>query len=87
MTFGNGATQTAIVITIAESGQVIDIVADRWSDANPQKVFQLQPFGGTMEKEETFGGFTIPSVVHVGNHHGTDDYFPFFTARVLKAIY
>lgn len=50
MTFGNGATQTAIVITIAESGQVIDIVADRWSDANPQKVFQLQPFGGTMEK-------------------------------------
>ena len=40
-----------------------------------------------MEEEATFSGYTIPSVVHVGNHYGNDDYFPFFNARVLRAIY
>ena len=45
VTLGKGTTQTVVSMTIAESGRVIDIVADRWSDANPQKVFQLQPLG------------------------------------------
>lgn len=87
VTLGKGETETAVVMTIAESGRVLDIVADRWSDANPQKIFQLQPFGGTMEEEATFGGYTIPSVVHVGNHYGTDDYFAFFNAQVTDARY
>jgi hypothetical protein len=63
------------------------VVGMRWSDANSSKRFQLQPFGGTMEQEATFDGYTIPSMVRVGNMFGTDDYFPFYEARVLRAIY
>lgn len=57
----------------------------RWSDANPEKRFRLQPFGGTADAEATFGGFTIPSRLNVGNHNGTDDYLPFFQAKVVSA--
>ncbi len=87
VTVGRGDRQVDIFLTIAESGRVVDVVANRWSDANPEKVFQDQPFGGTMEEEATFGGFTVPSVVHVGNHYGTDDYFAFFKARIVHADY
>ncbi len=87
VTFNTETHQTAIEMTIDESGRVVDVVAMRWSDANPDKVFRMQPFGGTIEDEATFGGFTIPSVVHVGNHYGTDDYFPFFNAQVTAAKY
>jgi hypothetical protein len=59
----------------------------RWSDANPEKKFRLQPFGGTIEAEAGFGGFTIPSDIKVGNHYGTDTYFPFFQARITSAEY
>ena len=85
VTVGRGDRRIDIFMTIAESGRVLDVVANRWSDANPEKVFQHQPFGGTMEEEATFGGYTIPSVVHVGNHFGTDEYFAFFNARLVGA--
>lgn len=87
VTLGEGEAQIDVFMTVDESGRLIDIVASRWSDANPQKIFQYQPFGGTVEAEATFGGFTIPSVVHVGNHYGTDDYLAFFNARIISADY
>jgi hypothetical protein len=87
VTFGSGIAEIVMKLTLDESGRVVDIVTQRWSDANPEKRFQLQPFGGTMAAEATFGGFTIPSVVHVGNHFGTDDYFAFFNATITEAAY
>jgi hypothetical protein len=62
-------------------------VGRRWSDANPQKLFRLQPFGGTVEEEATYGGYTIPSAVKVGNMFGTADYFAFYRAQILQAAY
>ena len=59
----------------------------RWSDANPQKTFRLQSFGGTMEAEGTFEGFTIPTRIEVGNHFGTAQYLPFFQANLVAAEY
>jgi len=72
-------------MTLAPDGRVVKVVTMRWSDANPEKTFRLQPFGGTMEAEATFAGFTIPSLVKVGNHFGTDDYLPFFQAQIMAA--
>lgn len=57
----------------------------RWSDANPEGAFRWQPFGGTIEETGAFGGYTIPTRIAVGNHYGTDDYFPFFRAEIVDA--
>jgi hypothetical protein len=74
-------------MTLDLDGRVLEVVAMRWSDANPDKTFRLQPFGGSMEAETSFQGFTIPSLIKVGNHFGTDDYLPFFQAQITKAEY
>lgn len=72
-------------ITLDADGRVVEVVTMRWSDANPERVFRLQPFGGTMTAERRFGGFTIPSAVGIGNHYGTPDYLPFFEAEITEA--
>jgi hypothetical protein len=82
-------TQPAIMLelTIDEAGALKEIVGQRWSNANPEQRFRLQPFGGTMEAEATFEGYTIPSRLKVGNHFGTEDYLPFFQAEIVSARY
>ncbi|GLQ55907.1 DUF6544 family protein [Devosia nitrariae] len=74
-------------MTLDADGRVIEIVTMRWSDVNPDRTFRLQPFGGTIEVEATFGGFTVPSQIKVGNHYGTDPYLPFFQVRLISADY
>lgn len=77
----NGMVQSAD-ITIAEDGRPIMVVIPRWSDANPDKVFQLQPFGGYLSDFQEFGGYRLPTVVEGGNFIGSDDYFPFYKVTV-----
>lgn len=74
-----------IDMTLGPNGAVTAIFSMRWSNENAQKSFQLQPFGGTVEAEARFAGFTIPSLVKMGNHYGTEDYLPFFQAEVTDA--
>ena len=69
------------------AGGVKEVVGQRWSNANPDGAFRLQPFGGTILAEGTFQGFTIPTEVTVGNHYGTQDYLPFFRAEITGAKY
>lgn len=76
-----------VELTLDEVGRVTKISTMRWSDANPEKVFRLQPFGGTTGSERRFGAFTIPAEIKVGNYHGTDDYLPFFQVRITSAEY
>jgi hypothetical protein len=56
-----------------------------WSNANSDMAFRLQPFGGTISAERTFGGYTILAKIKVGNHYGTGDYLPFFQAEISSA--
>lgn len=77
----------SVDLTLDSEGRVTQFVTMRWSDANPDKVFRLQPFGGTSGREAEFGGFTIPSELKVGNHYGTDAYLPFFQVRLTAAEY
>jgi hypothetical protein len=78
-------TEPEVVIEMAlgADGAVREIVGQRWSNANADGIFRLQPFGGTIEAEKSFGGFTVPSRMRIGNHFGTDDYLPFFQARIV----
>lgn len=83
--FYDTPNQTEITLTLAPSGQVQEIVTQRWSDLGTEKAHQLYPFGGAVSGEETFSGFTIPSQVDVGYHIGTDKFFAFFSARITSA--
>jgi len=74
-------------LTLDRSGSLKTIVGQRWSNANRAGEYRLQPFGGTVQRDATFGGYTIPSRVNIGNHFGTDQYFPFFEAEIMKAEY
>jgi hypothetical protein len=54
----------------------------RWSNANPDRRFQLQPFGGHLSNFREVEGYRLPFRVEGGNFFGTGDYFPFYQAEV-----
>jgi hypothetical protein len=57
----------------------------RWNNANPEKIYRYEPFGGYLSDFREVQGFRIPFQVEAGNQFGTDNYFPFFKAQ-LKAV-
>ncbi|WP_372622533.1 DUF6544 family protein [Falsiroseomonas sp.] len=77
----------AVEIEVADDGRLLALAMQRWSDANPARVFRLQPFGGRVLEEARVGGFTVAGRVEAGNHFGTPDYFPFFRARIIGIRY
>jgi hypothetical protein len=83
VTLRHGADSYPVELEIAEDGRLLSVRMMRWSDANPERVFRWQPFGGTVTGWGSFGGITIAAAVEAGNHFGTPDYFPFYRARVL----
>ena len=87
ITITNATPEIVLELTVAPTGAVRELVGQRWSNANPQEEFRLQPFGGTVTAERTFGGFTVPANLDVGNHYGTDDYLPFFQAEIVNVRY
>ena len=72
-------------ITLDALGNPLEVWALRWSDANPERVHRLQPFGGRMLEMTRHQGFLIPSRVELGNMWGTPDYAPFFLATITRA--
>ena len=82
MTMRRGDLEQAVDVTVAEDGQPLQVSFQRWSDANAEKVYRLQPFGGYLSEFRDFGGFRLPTHVEAGNHFETDDYFPFFIADI-----
>lgn len=77
-----GGFEQAVDITVAEDGRPTRVVIERWSNENADKTYREQPFGGELSGFEEYDGYRLPTVVEGGNHIGTDDYFPFFKARV-----
>jgi hypothetical protein len=71
-----------VEITVAPDGRPLRVVLPRWSNANPDKAWRLQPFGGDLAEFRSFEGYRLPTAVDGGNLIGTEDYFPFFKARV-----
>lgn len=77
----NGLSQ-AVDMKIDADGRPVEVHFMRWSDANPEKKHQLQPFGGQLSDFRDVQGFRIPFHVEAGNMFGTDEYFAFFRAKV-----
>lgn len=79
--------EQAVDVTIAADGRPIQVVFQRWSDANAAKTFQLQPFGGFLSGFREFGGFRLPTHVEAGNQFGTSAYFPFYITEVRRITF
>jgi len=74
----------SVDLMVAANGQPTEVRFERWSNANPEKRYRLQTFGGYLSDFRSFGGFRLPSHVEAGNHFDTDQYFPFFVADVTQ---
>ena len=83
--FPNARGVEPMQVTLDIQGNLLEVQAMRWTDANAEKVWRLQPFGGRMLEMDRRGGFLIPVRVELGNMYGTADYAPFFLATVTKA--
>ena len=88
----DGAT-ARVVVSHQDLEQVVDLRVDadgrpvqvsfqRWSNANPDREYRWQPFGGHLSAFRDFDGFSLPTRIEAGNFFGTDDYFPFFMVDV-----
>ena len=74
-------------ISFDAEGNPLKVWALRWTDANPERVHRLQPFGGRMLEMAQHQGFLIPARVELGNMWGTPDYTPFFLATITSAAF
>ena len=82
VTITRGELEQAVDVTVDADGRPVEVSFKRWSDANPDKVHRLQPFGAVMSDFREVGGYRLPFRVEAGNMFGTEDYFPFFLADV-----
>ena len=78
VTVTHGELVQAVDLTVAADGCPTQVVFQRWSDANPGKTYQLQPFGGLLSDFRQVQGFRVPFHVEAGNMFGSSDYFPFY---------
>ncbi|MFN6980091.1 MAG: DUF6544 family protein, partial [Gemmobacter sp.] len=74
----HGELAQVVELHVAPDGRLIAVVFPRWTDANPQRIWREQPFGGILSDWRTVDGFRVPFHVEAGNNFGTADYFPFF---------
>ena len=81
-----GLTQR-VDVTVASDGQPTEIAFQRWSNANPEQEYRLQPFGGYLSDFQDFGGYRLPTHVEAGNHFGTEAYFPFYRVDVKEVSF
>jgi len=79
----NGMVQT-VDVTVAEDGRPTKVTIPRWSNANKEKIYREQPFGGCLSEFREFEGYRLPTRVEGGNFIGTEDYFPFYKAEVRE---
>ena len=79
-----GAFTQSVDIEVGETGQPQQVVIQRWSNENVEKVFREQPFGGYLSDFKDFSGYQLPTTVEGGNHFGSDSYFPFYKASVTE---
>jgi hypothetical protein len=84
VTVSKGDMSQAVDVTVDAQGRASQVAFARWSNANPDRRWQLQPFGGYLSEYRDFDGFCLPTHVEAGNFFGTPDYFPFYVADVAS---
>lgn len=82
VTVSRGARSQAVDVKVDADGRPLEVSFMRWSNANPDKEYRLQPFGGVLSDFREVQGYRLPFKVEAGNMFGTDDYFAFYKAEV-----
>ncbi|HBX74101.1 DUF6544 family protein [Haliea sp.] len=77
-----GPQRQSVEIHVDAQGAPERVIFQRWSNANRDQVYRLQPFGGELSGFQQFDGYRLPTRVIAGNHYDTPDYFPFFKVTV-----
>ncbi len=85
--FAEAADIEPMHLRLNADGTLAEVSALRWTDANPDKVYRLQPFGGRMLESADIGGFTLPVRVELANQFGTPGHAPFFRARLASVSF
>jgi hypothetical protein len=85
--FGQAPDLPPMHLVLAGDGEVREVWALRWTDANTDKVYRLQPFGGRVLDSGEFQGFRVPVQVEMGNLWGTPAFTPFFLATTNRVEY
>ena len=87
--FAAAGEKIELRLTAAENGRIKYARIRRWG--NPEgAAFGYHDFGGVMEEERTFGGYTIPTRVRAGWYYGSDRFESsgeFFRAVIEEATY
>ena len=87
VTIRRGGLEQRIEVRVAADGRPTQVVFPRWSNANAEKTYQIQPFGGFLSAFREVQGFRLPTHIEAGNFFGTDEYFPFFLADVSEIAF
>jgi hypothetical protein len=74
-----------LTLTIDAEGRLLKMSLPRWGDRTPDGSWQYILFGGEIKAEQTFEGYTIPAIVHVGWGFGSQDYWEFFQTNIEQA--
>jgi hypothetical protein len=80
-----GEETITLNLLVEPDGRLREIRILRWGNQTEDGSFGYIPFGGRIQEERAFGGYTIPSKVSVGWRLGTDRYFEFFRAQIENA--
>lgn len=82
VTMRDGDLSQAVDLTVDADGRPLRVTFQRWTNANPDKEYRLQPFGGILSDFREVAGFQLPFRAEAGNMFGTPEYFPFFIAEI-----
>jgi hypothetical protein len=65
---------TPITLTVDPDGRLKQVVMERWGNVTADGSYRYIPYGGIVEEERTFGGYTIPTRIAIGWWYGTEQY-------------
>jgi hypothetical protein len=80
---------TELTLTIDNSGALSAVQLSRWGNPGGGE-FHYASFGGVVEEQGTFGGYTIPTRLRVGWYFGTERFErdgEFFRVKIDEATY
>jgi hypothetical protein len=82
-----GEETVALTLFVEPDGKLREVGILRWGSMTKDGGFGYIPFGGQIQEELAFGGYTIPSKVGVGWRIGEDRYFEFFRTQIENATF